>query len=1099
MNTRHFFAAIFSLSLCGSAFAGDGTVDEVTTRNVKSKLPFVDRTKFLDRGTIEYTVPRKLNNGIEDDDLPRRLLASTDRPRGICAVIGGDGSLALSLAQNSEFLVYARIGGNAALDLAAAAARKQGLLNRRLYLSHGRCDLIPFADNYVDLLVVHASCNMGREEMMRGLSPGGKGFVFSDGRLDALPDKTLPAACDDWSHWFHGPDNNPVSSDAVLQWPLLLQWLGKPYDGSQPKVTVVAAGRAFCASGEAYSTYHTATQFQKAEAHTLKAINVFNGNVLWQRKLRLEDQVGRPAFVATDQTLTMIQGHRVLCLDAETGDEQKAIDLGGEKRIPKWIALKDGVLYALLGDPEVYGDKWRRGQKYPLGNTSRREPYSADGSLKLLWGFGDELVACDLEAGKTLWSHKEPAHDIDARQIGIHGRRLFFSSFGKHVACLNSASGEIVWKNESEDLRKALAPGLQFRDHPLSYPRPGLLCTGDVIVVSYPESKGNAVLSVSDGTLLWTTASRAPHCFSDGGKINMTGRPVAFYDPLTGAIAEDRKGIAAGGCGPVTVSRHGYYGRHGMIFDRAAGQRRLQHTYRGGCWQDCIPANGLLLTAPYVCGCNYSLRGWIVQSPAGGVPFDKEATETERLERGPAFEKIDNHESKTENSNDWPTHRANNTRSGFLPVDVSAAGQLLWTAKASEFGLATPPVAIGDVVFVVGDDGVVRSLAASDGTTNWQFPTGGRIHAAPTVCQGGVFVGSADGFIYAIEAATGRLVWRFRAAPAERQIMVYGHLSSTWPVNTGVLVKDGVAYAAAGLMDSDGTHVYALDAATGEIKWQNNSCGHVDRENLKGALAHGYLTIGKGRLWMCAGSAASPASFDLTDGTCAMPSYFAAGSREGIRGREIGLFSDEFIIQGGQLLHWDQPGERLMRKGCQMTFVRLGADGQMSMPPVIPFDSSTALPVWDNQSLFTRHVVERKPRIACVRVTSLNAWLAALQASREESFKQRQSWEPVAIDLTGRTRPAGSTALEREALAWEKPLDPYALALTNNVMVAVHPVATDAWQVTVLDRSTGEELWHHPLPDEPLLNGLCVDRRGNVLVALIDGRVLCLGNQKTTP
>ena len=1028
-----------------------------------------------------------------DTDLAEQLLDKTGRTKGICAVIGGDGKLALAIVENSDFLVYAR--GRDAPSIAATVrlAAERNLLNRRLYLDHGQCSVIPFADNFVDLLVVHRSCATPETKQMRTVRPGGMVLTFDGHKIVAQKTKPWPKDTDDWTHWFRGPDNNPVSSDAVLKWPLALQWLGKPYDGSQPKVTVVAAGRAFCASGEAFSTYYNSTQFQKAEAHTLKAINVFNGQVLWQRKLPLADQIGRPSFVATDKTFYMIQRHQILCLDAETGAEQKAIDLGGKKRIPKWLALTGGVLYVLLGDPEVYDDKGRKGQKYPLMNTSGREPYSADGSLKKLWGFGDELVAYDLKAGKTLWSHKQPDHDIDARQIGIYGSRLFFSSFGRHVASLNCDSGEIVWKNETEDLREALAPILQFRDHPLSYPRPGLLCTGDVVVVSYPGSRRNAVLSTSDGTLLWKTTSRAPHCFSDGGKINLTGRPAAFYDPLTGAIAGDRKGIAAGGCGPVTVSRYGYYGRHGMIFDRAAGERRSQHTYRGGCWQDCIPANGLLLTAPYVCGCNYSLRGWIVQAPAGGPTIGTEATETEQLRLGPAYKQIANQESKIENSTDWPTHRANNTRSGFLPVDVSAEGQLLWTAKASKFGLATTPVAVGGVVFVAGDDGWVRSLAASDGTTIWQFPTGGRIHAAPTVCQGRVFMGSADGFIYALEAATGCLVWRFRAAIAERQIMVYGHLSSTWPVNTGVLVEDGVAYAAAGMVDSDSTHVYALDAATGKIKWQNNSCGHLDSENLKGALAHGYLTIGKSRLWMCAGSAASPASFDLTDGTCAMPSYFAAGCREGIRGREIGLFGDEFIIQGGQLLHWDQPGERLMRKGCQMTFVRLRPDARMNMPPVIPFDSNTALPVWDNRSLFTRHVVDRKPRIACIDATLLKVWLAELQASREKSFKKRQSWHPVAFDLTGRNPPEGSTAHERDAFVWERQLDPYALALTNNEVVAVHRVATDAWQVTVLDRTEGEERWHQPLPSEPLLNGVCLNRNGDILVTLTDGRIACFG------
>ena len=39
-------------------------------------------------------------------------------------------------------------------------------------------------------------------------------------------------------------------------------------------------------------------------------------------------------------------------------------------------------------------------------------------------------------------------------------------------------------------------------------------------------------------------------------------------------------------------------------------------------------------------------------------------------------------------------------------------------------------------------------------------------------------------------------IWRFRAAPAERFIPVYGSLSSTWPIGSGVLVEKGVVYAA---------------------------------------------------------------------------------------------------------------------------------------------------------------------------------------------------------------------------------------------------------------------------------------------------------------
>ncbi len=54
--------------LTGTVLASDGTAPEETTLNVKSKLPFVDRAQFVDRGTIEYTVPEELADGIKVGD-----------------------------------------------------------------------------------------------------------------------------------------------------------------------------------------------------------------------------------------------------------------------------------------------------------------------------------------------------------------------------------------------------------------------------------------------------------------------------------------------------------------------------------------------------------------------------------------------------------------------------------------------------------------------------------------------------------------------------------------------------------------------------------------------------------------------------------------------------------------------------------------------------------------------------------------------------------------------------------------------------------------------------------------------------------------------
>ena len=54
--------------LVSELIANDGTAPEETTLNLKSKLPFVDRTQFVDRGVVEYSIPKKRDDGIEVGD-----------------------------------------------------------------------------------------------------------------------------------------------------------------------------------------------------------------------------------------------------------------------------------------------------------------------------------------------------------------------------------------------------------------------------------------------------------------------------------------------------------------------------------------------------------------------------------------------------------------------------------------------------------------------------------------------------------------------------------------------------------------------------------------------------------------------------------------------------------------------------------------------------------------------------------------------------------------------------------------------------------------------------------------------------------------------
>jgi hypothetical protein len=63
-----------------------------------------------------------------------------------------------------------------------------------------------------------------------------------------------------------------------------------------------------------------------------------------------------------------------------------------------------------------------------------------------------------------------------------------------------------------------------------------------------------------------------------------------------------------------------------------------------------------------------------------------------------------------------------------------------------------------------------------------------------------------------------------------------------------------------------------------------------------------------------------------------------------------------------------------------------------------------------------------------------------------------------------------------------------ALAVGRNAsVVANHD------QLTAYDLQTGQVLWSQPLPASPVPWGLCLDRRGHVIVTLETGAVLCFG------
>ena len=129
-----------------------------------------------------------------------------------------------------------------------------------------------------------------------------------------------------------------------------------------------------------------------------------------------------------------------------------------------------------------------------------------------------------------------------------------------------------------------------------------------------------------------------------------------------------------------------------------------------------------------------------------------------------------------------------------------------------DFYLSSPALWGGAVYFGSGD-GNVYALDAATGALKWKFHTGDVVHASPAISDGTLFIGSWDSYFYALDAASGKEKWRFKTGEDQN---IYNQVG----IQSSAAVVDGVVYF--GCRDSN---LYALDARTGEKKWAFNNKG----------------------------------------------------------------------------------------------------------------------------------------------------------------------------------------------------------------------------------------------------------------------------------
>jgi len=159
--------------------------------------------------------------------------------------------------------------------------------------------------------------------------------------------------------------------------------------------------------------------------------------------------------------------------------------------------------------------------------------------------------------------------------------------------------------------------------------------------------------------------------------------------------------------------------------------------------------------------------------------------------------------------------------------------------------IISSPAIVNGVVYVGSNDGNLYAIDRESGAQKWKFPTGARVTSSPAVVNGLVYFGSYDGNFYAVEAGAGKLRWKFRNAGERRYAGIHLHGSlpegESMPDPFDVYLSSPTVWNGAVYFGSGDGNVYAIDATSGTVKWKFKT---GDVVHASPAIADGKLYIG---------------------------------------------------------------------------------------------------------------------------------------------------------------------------------------------------------------------------------------------------------------
>jgi outer membrane protein assembly factor BamB len=165
---------------------------------------------------------------------------------------------------------------------------------------------------------------------------------------------------------------------------------------------------------------------------------------------------------------------------------------------------------------------------------------------------------------------------------------------------------------------------------------------------------------------------------------------------------------------------------------------------------------------------------------------------------------------------------------GYVYCLNTSDGKIQWKYKTEAAVLGSPLIHQG-VVYIGGSDGHFRGIHIKTGNELWRFSgISGPVVSTPVVCKNNIIFGAWDTNLYALNRKDGTLSWKWNNGSPVR------HYS---PASCTPVIHKGIIYIAA-----PDRYISAIDAATGKTLWRSKDGGV--RESI-GISENGKFVYGK--------------------------------------------------------------------------------------------------------------------------------------------------------------------------------------------------------------------------------------------------------------